>query len=245
MAAGREGSRGRVAPRGKEAAGSGEKWQGRTSGQECSRETGGKQSGADQGKRRWAIQAPPQRESRARPGGWGWGRPARPALPPPPGRPEPAPRRPPAVPRRAHLGHGCLPLGPALGHRLMPRGAGHRRRGGCVCAGDRARRLTPSALRMRERPGPAPPGGQEESGHRLGPPGPARDSRAPRRQSRKDGQPRSSWKTPPTETTRQRASLIKLLGNGHKSKRFIVIGTDERATFLERDLAVSMKRKMP
>jgi hypothetical protein len=77
---------------------------------------------------------------------------------------------PPGPAHRAHLGHGCLPLGPALGHRLMPRGAGHGRPGeiaprrgppsGQVRAnprrGKRRRRLTPRALRMRVRPCRAP-----------------------------------------------------------------------------------------
>lgn len=122
--------------------------------------------------------------SRAAPRGCGaplaaLGPPPRPLLsgrqaptPPRPGEVRGPPRRPPALPRLAYLGHGCLPLGPALGHRIMPQGTGHRRPAGAARtrgeggAGDpAARRLTPSALRMRERPGPAPPAGQEESGH--------------------------------------------------------------------------------
>lgn len=48
-----------------------------------------------------------------------------------PGGPSPSLRASPAAApeRRAYLGHGCLPLGPALGHRLMPRGTGHLRPG--------------------------------------------------------------------------------------------------------------------
>ena len=51
-------------------------------------------------------------------------------LPRGPRRPESASGARPALLRRAYLGHGCLRLGPALGHRLMPRGAGHSRPGG-------------------------------------------------------------------------------------------------------------------
>ena len=114
-----------------------------------------------------------------------------------PGRPEPSPGSRPALPRRAYLVHGCLPLGPVFGHRLMPRGTGHSRPGGIArscrsptpAPGLRERAgstgpaglggLTPSALRMRERPVPAPPAGQEDKAPLRVSPGKAGEAQAP------------------------------------------------------------------
>ena len=60
-----------------------------------------------------------------------------------PGRPEPAAQHPPAPLRCVYLGHGCLPRGPALGHRLMPQSVGHG---------------SPMAIAASRRPPPQGPG---------------------------------------------------------------------------------------
>lgn len=138
----RERSRQRVGPSEKEATGSREKGKVRTgnrSGQGNRWETkvlggsGGEGEGGEEIKAHpkreftWSgaglLQPSDLRALRASPA-------IRPRLRRGPGRPEPSPGARPALPRRAYLGHGCLLLGPALGHRLMPRGTGHSRLGG-------------------------------------------------------------------------------------------------------------------
>lgn len=143
------------------------------------RETGGHQStGRARGPGGAEIQALPQRETASSPGGGGITprRPqasARPALPGgrarrrrgrgDPSAPRlPRPRLPPARPRARSPGHaaGRGPRPPGRDRAESPvatAGAGSARASGESGAGDRAwLRLTPSALRMRERPGPRP-----------------------------------------------------------------------------------------
>lgn len=152
----------------------------------------------DEGEGGAGVKAPPKREStRSGPGREGVevvsrsprtsARPALARRSRGPGRPESASGARPALPRRAYLGHGCLRLGPALGHRLMPRGAGHSRPGGMArssrppplgreCGNERgepraghwARRSDTQRTAHAGASGAAPPAGREELGHHSG-----------------------------------------------------------------------------